>query len=407
LLVKDENMAKKNKLTSSGSINIKNPLAQILGIVLRKNRLKLYRDNPDFVANSINVQSSYYRAVEAGTYNLHISHALKLSEAFYTFSYEAVLKILSTITIIDVNIKEEAQAVNIEYNKSFFLVFKSISSVDNKIKFLYEKYSKNKLLQNLLYENPDESSKYIIENGLDHILEEFLMRYDKLDTNQTIIQKNKIANSLQSIPTLYFDHIENYLKITDELPIRVRFSDLWKWEEVNTPIFTKLYGIFQSHIPITCYENLRRYTYPYLWSPKFTELSMVFIDEGISSEEILDLFIINLTRSLVENNKRNLLRMLPDMQKKITFKVVRKNELTNQILTGKDLDNIKFDDNADFIYDAFWVFDRGLEKHPVSFLAIQQTHKYILDYEYFVEGSSLNLEETTLKQEIMSKLIKE
>lgn len=387
----------KQSLTDQAALTThKNPLSQTLGIVLRKMRLALHPD-PNAIASALNIQPSYYRAVEAGTYNLHISNALKLYEAFSgKFSYEAIQSILSTVSIIDVTIKEDAPFANRDYYKSFTSAFRRISDHDERIRFLFEKFSENDFLKMLPTLSQEAINKSIIENRLDIVVENFLINYKTINVDPTAVKESRLAKALLNCSTLYYDNVESYLDSIEELPTRVRFSDLWKWENTNTPFFTQLHGVFQTHNPITCYENLKRYTYPYLWSSNFSKLNFIFLDEGIEAFKIKEIFLSNLKKSLQENNKQDLLKRILEVEKKLNFKVVNPSESTSKILTGRDWDNLIFDKSATLMYDAFWVFIRR-EKHPVSFLAIKNMHRFIKDYEYFVEGSSLNLPDTISK----------
>ncbi len=393
--------AKKKAAPSSvASTSVKNPLSQALGIVLRKNRLALYPD-PDYIANTLSVQQSYYRAVEAGTYHLHISNALKLYDAFgEKFSYVAIQKLLATISIIEGSTSKSDPSYFIRVSE----VFKKISEHDDKMQFIFQKFEQYIFTLTLSNLEPEAINRKIIEMQIDLAVEDFLTNYKNINVDHKQKQEHVILNALENVSTLYYDNIENYLYSIEELPTRVRFSDLWKWENKNTPDFTELYGIFQTYNPITCYENLKRYTYPYLWSNNFTRLSFVFLNEGTSAADIKKVFVSNLKKSLKESKKNEQLSRFAEIEKKIHFYVIESSTDTSEILEGEDLDNTIFDENAKLIYDAFWVFERK-KKHPVSFLAIKSKHRSIPNYEYFVEGSSLNLQDTLKKKTQLKNLI--
>ncbi len=357
----------------------KHPLAQIMGAMLAKDRGG--RKSVD-LAKRIQCAPSTYRLAESGNLSLNPTLALRLSQV-NDYSFTPLLTLLVAIAVSN-------DALSIAEARN---TLRAIGDADDQQKFghLLDKLG-NELWIFAQNRNPDEVKAFIEDKKLHHIMKDYLKNPDFGKSVEEVLENDDkiLRNKILTLPSIYNDFVTNFIDKTDELPVRVRFSDLGKWEQSNLQSFKRLSALVNDYKTITNFENLKRYRYNYLWEETFIEANFIFISEHtISPQAIIGDFQTNMEVALNDIGDTYKLKNLDRAMQKINVRVITNDNsnLCKQILTGKNYDGLR--DNATTLYDAFWVFTR-LDRPPVGFLAFDSIHKDIQDYIVYVEGVSLN-----------------
>ena len=372
----------------------KHPLSQLLGIRFAKARGVQKTED---IADRIGCATSTYRLAESGSLCLNPALSLNISETLEFDFLPLTVLMVAIHTTIDKDIDKVKRTLSRigEINSRFGQL---MSDLGNEIWITAKP-------------NDFEAVKALIEkNGLDEILYSYLHdpQYGKSESEKRADREDDLIKKLEGIPTLYSDFVESFLQHTEELPVRVKFHDLWKWEAANLDCFKGTYSIFKGHNAITHIENLRHYQFEFLWKNTFNEgAKFIFLKKDtdiFNSKSTKELFKKNLKKVLEElNNKEDHLKRLDEIMEKVHIKVVPENNaLALQILEGLNLDTIRPDENkvapAQIPYEAFWAFVRK-GKPSVSFMAFIRLHEdeelRKAGFEHFPEGYSPNIKETT------------
>ncbi len=366
-----------------------NPLSVLLGAYLAKER-NLLRMNSKDMANQIGIGESFYRMIEAGLANLHPSRVLDFIKSFPNsqINFDAICKFLVAVQMVENNLSSYDQLKK---------VIDEMSAADFKLQKLFAVMEP---VWNELKKGNEEIKPLIESEVFLNELQDFLTRYELYAVNpkessETVVQNAN--NIFRTIPTIYFDFVEDIVTRTQELPVRIRFSDLWKWEERNSSKFKEHYGIFRDHSSITNYENLRKYKYLYLWQGQHIATYFIFLNTDVSAEKIKSVFEKNLRRSLTEGDYTNELQTFDEKMKKIRFKCCPPDHTEIiDLLTGSYFDDSE--NPYDKVHDAFWVF-RLVNGNNIGFLASieKETYKPF-------EGINLGFDDTVNKLDGMKKL---
>ncbi|MFN8297851.1 MAG: hypothetical protein U0T75_02005 [Chitinophagales bacterium] len=332
---------------SSLSEVYKNPLSQALGMVLRKFRLKLHPE-PNAVADALDVQPSYYRAVEAGTYNLHISNSLKLYNAFSgKFSYEAIQKMLSTMAIIDSMTKQVSNSGE-NYYSNFYQSFKELGENDERIEELFQKFTANDFLTLIRGLSHDEVSQAIIKNGLDLVVENFLTNYKSFGKSPITIQDSFPNVFFSNVPTDKIDLFKKIKEYTLLQPSSYDYRMSWDWEDKNKEQFKNCYILDSNPEILTSYANLSKYQYEYLWEVTFEKLHILLISEN-SPESWMAKFSANLKKALNDSKKQTHLTHFKSAMQKVEIKCISS---LPEIRSAEEILN----PDGGVKYNATWVF---------------------------------------------------
>jgi hypothetical protein len=367
----------------------KNPLSIALGTFFARER-NLLRDNSKEMANKIGIGESFYRMIEAGSANLHPSRVLQVIKAFpnSSINLDALCKFLVAIQMVESNLSTY---------ETFRQAINDLVAADNKIQKLFKVFEPVwKVMQNGNYEVKDLFDTDMVYNEL----REFMTNYEYYATSSIETSEVKLQNIntiFENLPTIYFDYVEDFVQRTQELPTRIRFSDLWKWEDKNRKNFKSQYCISRDHENVTSLENLRRYKYRYLWENQYIETNMIFLtDEPV--DKIRKRFETNLRKSLTESNDIEKLNDFDERILKVHFKTCPvDNAEVIQALSGMDLDASEESEQMR-MYDAVWVFTL-VNNNNIGFLSIISKDDVKL-----VEGVNLNHSKTIEKLDIMKKL---
>jgi len=375
-------MAKQNKTDKK----IKNPLSIMLGVFLAKERNKLPDNNSSKeMSKTIGIGESFYRMIEAGSANIHPSRVLDIIRAFplSEINLDALCKYLVAIQIVETNLSS--------YN-TFENAISELSIADEKFQKLFKNFEPDwKEIKNLPY-----------TTNLYNELKDFLTNYDDYASSSTEIlekQENILNNVFYELPTIYFDYVENFIKQTKKLPVRIHFDELREWEKDHMNDFSSIYAIIRNHNIVTHKENLNTYLYDYLWGKEFDNACFIFLEDEKNASDIKKIFEKNLKSSYVKKNINSRLNNFDNKIKKIKFKTYKKNNAeVNEVLNETNNKNEKIN------YDAIWCFTLKANNEKIGFVAKAKQHESIPDYQFFIDGKSLNYYDTKKKQKIIQNL---
>ncbi|WP_374565578.1 hypothetical protein [Nitrosomonas sp.] len=388
------------------AIAFKNPLSQAFGLALRKER-----NNSDLrindIAYDIGIKASFLNLIEQGSSFLHVNKSALVVEAFRksNFCLDGVMKVLMAISMMEAAAREMLDAHQDEKENSKQLYFEGLSAAIDKLS-AHDEEKLGRLLS--LFEinkfsrlTPKEATLLIENKELDIEVLEFLRNYETYGNLPAEAKEKFLSKRINDeIPTIYFGFITGFLNALDALPVKVSFSELWKWEDDNRCNFEELIAYVKNKEFVISKNNLRRYHYNYLWEESFTKVR--FLIEGDETPSALkkqfEGIFTNLLEECVEGscpkdctikNAKEKLDSLDEALNKIEFKSINNQDdrITTLMRKGISEDG----------YIATWIFIMNTQS-PAGFMAKSvDTDKTTL-----VEGANLSLSETEEKYEILN-----
>lgn len=374
----------------------KHPLMIILGMRLAKDRKHRTED----IASKIGCATSTYRLAESGSLILNPALSLKISKVF-EYEYTA-------LTMLLVAMQTTAEKSSIA---EIMMELESIADAhsDNRLKLLLSELGKD-FWKAYATGDVEKFKEYVKESILDRSFNEFLKSadYGKSSEVKSEEAKNITEQLFSRLPSLYYDHLDNFLNQLDELPIRIRFSDLGRWEENNLRNFSALHALIKDENAISHPVNLKNYKFSYLWQENFQEANFIFYTNSkISHGKLVKKFHDNMWDALKEAGDQERLSEFDYAIRKVRFKILDPTVISSIALSQSILTGIDYDDpgNKTLEYDGFWTFERTGKK-SVSFLATLAPSKKDASYPVFSEGLSLNSNDTDLKLDTLKSLWK-
>lgn len=365
--------------------NQKHPLMQLLGLTMARDR----RHRAEEVAKDLGCAVSTYRLAESGSLNLNPSLGFKVAKLF---GYEYTNLVLLLVTI-----QETEKFVN-SSDLKYQLQQISIAHLDKSFAFLLNSIEKTNFWVNFDKMSADEFNGFLKERVVSSLFKGFLTSSDFGKSPKAKIQKqdDQTDELIHNLPTLYYDHFHSFLEQLQQLPIRLRFSDLGVWEEKNLDKFENLLAVIKHPTAIVSKENLLRYQFYYLWKNQFQKAKFIFITDGngTNSEKIKKEFEKNLRFALKKIGDIEKLMNVDKVLEKVEFKIIPKmSDTLRRILTGENHD---LRNSPPLEYDGFWVFERKASV-PVGFLANIAEDNFDSSYLIYNEGYSINRSEAALK----------
>ncbi len=411
-------MAKSKNTTTT--TNFKNPLAQAFGMVLRRQR-DISGKTSDEIAEAIGIGASYYRLVESGTNNLHISKVVKLVTAFEgVLKFEAVSKVLLSVSLMEVTANKLIQDAEDKgkprgeaYAQGLMAGAKELEAYDDKLRLLFSKFHEIGLFEKVATLVPEKIEEDMKGSNIIRTLEDFLIRYKDFGKPMAVKHTEFVSNFLDDVPTFYLDYLISHKALLLQLPLRVNFSDLWQWEDRHQNSFIKMVAIAANPTEIILsIENLRKYKYRHLWGRQYEEALIICNTDSMSSEEIKNEFTKNLKQSLEESKDYELLKTFYAQMEKVKFKSYDFNKSSNEKINSnikKILSSVQFDKTqgkySSFVLEdtmpgAVWI--HTLKDYSVGFFAMSDKKNKTL-----LEGVGLTLNEVSNKIEIFKSIWEE
>ncbi len=362
---------------------MKNPIAVALGYVLRdiRNENSIPVDN---LVNDIDINVGYYRLLESGTNTIHISKTIDVVNTFNQYgvgiSYDGFYKLLMGVYFTQPLVKlSEDNDPAFERKKNKLLI--NLEDYDNKLFKIVKKFD-----QLNLFNETKLNSKGVVEilnkyKVTDDVLE-FLCDYSEFGEDLNKIQNEYLNSFFNDVPTIYLKLIYDVKSNIKSMPTNIGVSNLWEWENANKKSFIELTAFVEDSTSITSLENLRRYTYSYLWLESFDNVFLFYLDDKKESDVLKD-FRKNLLKVVNRMDNDKYKKEFDSVFEKIKVKQISKSEIT--IPKG----NIFLEKRGiEYKPNAAWVFSME-SKINVGFLAEINPKNDLLS-----NGESLDIQTT-------------
>ena len=324
----------------------KNPLSVVLGYYLSRERQLLPKDlgnKSKDVADAIKIGDSLYRMIESGNARIHPKTVLKYISVFNSrgIKFEALCKVLIAIHYLDAHLND--------FNE-FKKAADELKGIDEQFRTLFDAMAP--VFREI--ENGNQNIKQLIED--ENIYEEIkklLTETEFYGKNVEDIQDEQIVKTYSRVPTFYSDFAGDILNRIFSLPLTIRFSKLWQWEDEYSSRFRLMYSIVKDHRNVTSLANLFRYNYKFLWEKDFVKFHFIFLD--CDKDEVVREFKKNLRTAYekkgftshdnrFQNYDPSLKRFNEIIDKKVEFNVLTTEQLKDY------LEEINHETDNDFQY---------------------------------------------------------
>ncbi len=357
----------------------KNPVAQAFGMALRKQRDIMGKTSKE-IASTLAIGSSYYRLVESGTNNLHVSKAVPLVDAFDgKLHFDGVSKILMAISYMESSGKKAI--ADTHYAEGLKGAVEKLSIYDeDKLRLLLEPFRSKKLFDRIRHVASDDIGNEIVSHELDVIVSDFITSYDTFGRSDEQLRNDYLLKSLNEVPSIYFDFVTTTVQNLNRLPRYVGYKAVWQWEDQNKEDFKEMICLTNKPESIVSPENLQRYKFKHLWEGRFSEAKFIVLTD-ITPSKLKKDFARLLRQSLRNDKNTEKLKKFQSSVDKVIFKTLSADndaiERARSLLSGDDYANPQNAAN----YDAIWVFTLKGNKN-VGFIAE-------IDYESDVHKNQL------------------
>jgi uncharacterized protein YdcH (DUF465 family) len=324
----------------------KNPLSVALGYYLSRERQQLPKDignKSKDVAAAIKIGDSLYRMIESGNARIHPKTVLKYISVFNSsgIKFEALCKFLVTIHFLDAYLEDYT-----EFKKAI----NELKDVDEQFKTLFE--AMRPVFESI--EKGNQNIKPLIEEEkIYDEIRKLLTESDSYGKSSEEIQEEQIVKIYNRVPTFYSDFAHEILNKIFSLPLTIRFSKLWQWEDEYSSRFRLMYSIVKNHENVTSYSNLFRYNYKFLWEKDFEKFHFIFLDcdkDGVKEKFKTNLKEVYKNKGFAKHDTR-FLNYEPGDKK---FNEIIDNKVEFNAITTKNFNllfqKIKTEMNEDFQY---------------------------------------------------------
>lgn len=397
-----------NVLFMAKNAKTRNPLALCWGLVLRKARESRSWEYSDIERMS-GLSQDFYRNIEKAVFNLHVSQALPLHETFKnevigdTFSLDGIIQILSVISIMEAkanqrlrlneDILDENEKAAL-YNESLLECAQELSYNSLKLEKLFEKYFELDLFK--INDNNTILSS-IENNGMIYSMEDFLVNYKTFGENfKGKVSSDYLNGFLDNVPSIYTEFLSDTKKKLIDLPVRMIFSELQKWEKSNEMKIEELLVLNVSNFNISSISNLMDYHYTYLFRKSFKRARILLLDVHLEMENSKEEFDSNMYKAY----KKNKIKMPTNWDEglsKMEFNVVKK--LPDNL---SDILYVVDEQGKKIKFDCLWIYKFtdetlvGFTTNPEKDIDFEATKKYI-----FNEGKNLYIKDVVSKYELL------
>ncbi len=253
------------KPSTDSTRTYKNPLAQVLGIVLQKMRNAMVLSS-DEVALRLGLGGSSYRMIEAGSAILQPGKSIRVIQTFERIEFAPLCKCLVALQVT------EAGSGTAEDMR---LACRLLGEVDPLLQDVVEKL--NPIWSILETADPGEVSEKIRALKIDIALETFLTTPSPTVQDHQGVLKAHVNSLLNSTPPFYFDLAVDMLENLQGYIPRVSPVELAKWEEKNKSRITDVVGAIRDSRSWTNPENFDLFAYGFLWESQFEQLRLMVL----------------------------------------------------------------------------------------------------------------------------------
>lgn len=388
----------------------KNPLGLAFGSALRAERKALNMSMESF-AEQLGIKASFYKLVENGTNYLHVNKAPSI-----VLALEGIMCLNSVSTILLAISHSEAATRSAEelpdespydrYLRGFENSIRQLAQMDpNKLGRLLLPYQQRETLV-LLTSSPAKEAKAVLnQHGLTYELLEFLRNYDGFGELETGLKSNALVAKLESVPSMYLDLLSDMAGRLSNLPARLGFEEMWRWERENTHLFEELWCIMNNIENTVSEINLSRCHYNHLWESRFKKARILFAENR--DEAVLNSDFHNIIKSLLERSERGDCppeKRMANASTKLKHFDSAMAKIHLRSMPTKPSPQMKIIQDELLIepYSAFWAF-RLVDGTLVGFFAKITDRNYPVR-NMLAEGVSLDHKETARKLDLLMRL---
>jgi hypothetical protein len=348
---------------------IKNPVAQVCGLLLRKLREERNWSYQQ-VADKSDISVKYFQALEVASFTLHVSKC----ETLYTlFADEAPQDQIPTLDgwmcVLTLITTLEARVGSPKNLKRFGQEAQLLSIQSPILSHLLNPYFSNKIFDQKT--SKDVQTK-IIECDLVYKLENFLVSYNTLLTSKEIKQidlHGKVSESYLQTPTFYIDFIGGTLERIQSLPVKIDTSDLGRWEETNKNRFKELDVIICNEYDPSAEKELEEYPYDYVANAYFEKMRFFFLNPARDTEQLRKKFLTNFFKVASKKGHKVTKEYKEKIETKIDFQGISISQTDRKKIFKPN--NIKYDQKKNRTFEDYsvcWVF-RLIDNSSVGFVA--------------------------------------
>ncbi len=258
---------------------VKNPLAQVLGLVLQNMRDKMGGVSSSEIASHLGLAASHYRMIEAGSAILQPSRAIKIVQTFETIEFIPLCQILVAVQIIDsakssvADMRTTADML-IEANPTLFKVLEKFDGLWDVIKTsppgdVAQRIISDSIVQELTTFLTTEPVSLTAEQ-----IDDFMMpMYQHPISGQLY---DRIGNILQGVAPFYLDTVLQLIDNLKNITPRVTAQELARWELMHKTRISHIIGIVRK--PEVIFD-VNTFDYTFLWQQSFQMMMIVHRDE--------------------------------------------------------------------------------------------------------------------------------
>lgn len=293
----------------------KSPLSVAFGLVLQNRRLLLGVDADKIAIQLGNMSVTYYKAVEAGSYNLHVNNSYELCKAFenqnYSLSLPGVIHMLGVISILETVKKDVKDNFTEErYAKAYHAMFIEITRglTDLRMKTIRERFEDFGIFE--LLKNPDSGDDIknaIVEAGITNQIERLIsIQYlNLLDSPRSDKYDGGFAvRFLNDFPSIYYGHLIDIKNSIQALPMHYDYRSSWKWENSYKNNIVGVFGISLEDSFLISRLAIRRYSYNYLAGQKFETAQFIFLNGSQTADKLAAEFRQELIKAIASYSCR-------------------------------------------------------------------------------------------------------
>ena len=299
----------------------RNPLAQVLGIVLQNMRDEMGGVSSSQVASSLGLAASHYRMVEAGSAILQPARAIKIAQTFDTVEFVPLCQILVAIQVIDSarqSVRDMQGIVRLltEANPSLAIAIKEFEQ-------LWETVESGQ---------SSDVAKRIVAIGMDRDMATFLTTEPASFTTEQIHNfmtptyehpfsgqlYDKIGNILQGLAPFYLDTVLQLIENLKNVTPRVTPEELGKWEAQHKNRISYIIGIVRRPEILLDTDS---FDYTFLWEENFRKLLIIHRDPAQGASGPVEQKIIEGLRVKLESERVRYERQLSQFDEAVGGKL--------------------------------------------------------------------------------------
>lgn len=344
----------------------RNPIGLAFGLVCRAER-KALNMSVEAVSAALGIKPSFYKLVENGTNYLHVNKSPSVVQAFNGgMDLDGVTKVLMAISHSESMtrgvIADEASSLRTQYHQAFSDSMRLLSEIDpKKLGSLLLPYRRQEIVDDLI-SLPAKAVKNVLkENELIEIMTKFLKHYVSFGQMVHAGIPDALMSKLESVPSMYLDFVSEFVGRLANLPAKLGFEEMWRWERENQHLFRESWCIMNCAENIVSETNLKRYQHKYLWAKEFKTAKILFIDgpgSDVLKQDFESILLTIINRKASDDSETNTGREKSKCRLNTFDEAMGKLSLRSLSENDKGLETFHMvrSELLPEPYSAFWVF---------------------------------------------------